>query len=324
MVTMSLECATCGYASPEGFDRCPGCARPRRTRPATDPRTGGPMVDPDPDQGRARAPLGSEDLAWSPTEHGAAPHIASAGHAPYRSLLGPAQLARTLLAVTSWVAAALAAAIGAQMALRIDALSTSLPDGTGANLGAARAALGWAVLASTAAAVAGFVAWTARAHRNLPALGVREGRLAGAWAVVGSLLPGANLVVPKRVVDDLWRASSPRLAPFPGTGWQRRRVGELVHRWWALWLAVPAVMGLGSSAVARWAAQVEPGLALEAVDLAAAVLLVAAASAAHRLVAVITVAQARRAEVVAVELEREHDALVGMGRRSRDRRGRAR
>jgi hypothetical protein len=319
MVTMSLECAACGYASPEGFDRCPGCARPRHTRPATDPRTGAPVVDQG--QQRAQALRDAEALAWAPTEHGAAPDLQPTGHAPYRSLLAPAQLARTLLAVTSWVAAALAAAVTAQMALRIDALSAGLPDGAARGLGDARAALGWAVLASTVAAVAAFVAWTARAHRNLPALGVREGRLAGTWAVVGSLVPGANLVVPKRVVDDLWRASSPRLAPFPGSGWQRRPVGDLVHRWWALWLAVPAVVGLGSSAVARWVTQVEPGLALEAVDLAGAMLLVAAAAAAHRLVAVITVAQARRAEVVAAELEREHDALAGMAGRSRVREG---
>jgi hypothetical protein len=291
MVTMSLECATCGYASPEGFDRCPGCARPRRTRPATDPRTGGPMVDaPDGDR---PGPLPADPVP--------VPALSPTGAAPYRSLLGPAQLARTLLAVTSWTAAALATVVGAQMALRSDALVTGLPAGTAARVDEARSVLGWSVAAACVVAVAAFVGWAARAHRNLPALGVAEGRMGGLWAVLGTLVPGANLVVPKLVVDDLWRASSPSVPPFPGRAWRRRQVGDLVHRWWALWLAVPAVAALGTSALARWATDLEPALAVQLVDLVAATLLVAAASAAHGLVAVITVAQARRAEVVALE-----------------------
>lgn len=293
MVTMSLECAACGYASPEGADRCPGCARPRRTRPATDPRTGAPMVD-EPTEGH-----GAEVTAGPPP----VPMLRPTGNAPYRSLLGPAQLARTLLAVTSWTAAALATVVGTQLALRSDALVAGLPAGTAVRVDEARSVLGWSVAAACVAAVVAFVLWAARAHRNLPALGIEDGRLGGVWAALGTLVPGANLVVPKLVVGDLWRASSPSLPPFPGRAWRRRRVGDLVHRWWALWLAVPAVAALGTSALARWATDLEPALAVQLVDVVAATLLVAAASTAHGLVAVITVAQARRAEVVAYEVE---------------------
>jgi hypothetical protein len=296
MVTSTLECATCGYASPDGTPTCPGCARPRRTRPlVAEPPIRRPVTADDLARARPLSPTTQPTVTVAPaTPHG------------YRSLLPLARLTRTLLAVTSWVAAGLAAALAARLALRIDAVATAA--GTRADwVDVAATALMWAVAGATAVALISFVAWSVRAHRNLPALGIRSGQLPTTLAALGWILPGANLVVPKLVVDDLWRASSPSVAPFPGPTWRRRPVGDLVHRWWALWLAVPSVLVLGSVGAARQIGDVEPGLLVGIAELTAASGLVAAALAGYALVAVITVAQARRSEVVALDLHREQE-----------------
>jgi hypothetical protein len=76
----------------------------------------------------------------------------------------------------------------------------------------------------------GIVLWTRRAYRNLPALDVSGARLARRWAVLGWLIPGVNFVVPKRVLDDTWRASDPAAHPWT-TGWLRTPVPTPNHLW---------------------------------------------------------------------------------------------
>ncbi len=89
------------------------------------------------------------------------------------------------------------------------------------------------------------IAWTRRTYRNLPALNVIDLRLRPAWAMWGWLIPGVNLVLPKRVVDDTWRASDPTDAPYaPGeSGWQRHPTPTIHHLWWICTLvALPLVV----------------------------------------------------------------------------------
>ena len=78
------------------------------------------------------------------------------------------------------------------------------------------------------------IAWTRRAYRNLPALNVIDTRLRPVWATLGWFVPGVNLVVPKQVLDDTWRASDPAVPPFASgpTGWRRTPVPTVHALWW--------------------------------------------------------------------------------------------
>jgi Domain of unknown function (DUF4328) len=87
-----------------------------------------------------------------------------------------------------------------------------------------------------------FLVWFRRAyfHPTLPAdrLRFRRGLVVLSWFV-----PILNLVRPKQIMNDIWRASDP--APPGQAGASRRQpVSAVVHAWWALWLV---------SIVAAWA-----------------------------------------------------------------------
>jgi RNA polymerase subunit RPABC4/transcription elongation factor Spt4 len=75
------------------------------------------------------------------------------------------------------------------------------------------------------------VAWSSRAARNLPALGVLDRRYGPVWAVLGWVVPGWNLIRPKQVLDDLWRAGEPGLPPYT-PAWRRVAPPLLSSLWW--------------------------------------------------------------------------------------------
>ena len=56
-----------------------------------------------------------------------------------------------------------------------------------------------------------FLIWFYRAHRNLPALGIRRGRYSSPWTVFLFLVPILNLYYAYDLVKELWRQSSPDL-----------------------------------------------------------------------------------------------------------------
>jgi hypothetical protein len=86
------------------------------------------------------------------------------------------------------------------------------------------------------------IAFTRRAYRNLPALDVVGLRLSRGWAIVGWLIPVVNLFVPKRLLDDTWRASDPHAMPF-AEGWQSSSVPVPNQLWLVLGVvALPVVV----------------------------------------------------------------------------------
>jgi hypothetical protein len=92
-----------------------------------------------------------------------------------------------------------------------------------------------------------FLVWFRRAyfHPALPAdrLRFRRGLVVLSWFV-----PILNLVRPKQIMNDIWRASAP--APPGEAGAPRRQpVSAVVHAWWALTLV---------SSVAAWAERMPP------------------------------------------------------------------
>lgn len=80
-----------------------------------------------------------------------------------------------------------------------------------------------------------FLLWFSRAYRNTIAMGFAAPRHGTGWAVGSWFVPIANMIVPKRVLDDIWRGSDPA---FPRTFGSTKgfSVPVLIHAWWALWL----------------------------------------------------------------------------------------
>ncbi|UJA18905.1 DUF4328 domain-containing protein [Thermoleophilia bacterium SCSIO 60948] len=84
-------------------------------------------------------------------------------------------------------------------------------------------------------AAIGFLLWYSRAYRNTIALGARDPRYGPGWSIGYWFIPFVNLVRPKQVMNDIWRASDPEL-DRNASGWRFGRVSPLLHWWWAIWL----------------------------------------------------------------------------------------
>jgi hypothetical protein len=80
-----------------------------------------------------------------------------------------------------------------------------------------------------------FLLWYGRAYGNLERLGARGVERSRRWAVFSWFVPFAHLVVPKRVMNDIWRASDPD-RPAESIHWEENRVPAVVHWWWGLWI----------------------------------------------------------------------------------------
>jgi hypothetical protein len=94
-----------------------------------------------------------------------------------------------------------------------------------------------------------FVIWFRRAYQNLVAMGTESLRFEAGWTVGGWFVPFLNLVRPKQLMDDIWRATDPTLAEQPGDTWRTRPVAFLVHLWWAMFLLSTAVGLIATSLV---------------------------------------------------------------------------
>jgi hypothetical protein len=116
--------------------------------------------------------------------------------------------------------------------------------------------------AFTITAIVMFLRWFSRAYRNLPALGVRGLRFTPGWAVGAWFVPFLNLVRPKAIADDIWRASDPELpSAAPAPVWRTRRVAGFVHWWWGTYLlsfllrppgSLDGTIGDDDASLARW------------------------------------------------------------------------
>ncbi len=283
MYRTHVTCRHCGFGVPADAPVCPGCRRPaiddwrRRARSIAKDARQTP---------KARTPKARTPRAQTP--------LVDDG---YRSLLSLATAARTAMTITSVVAVATAITyVG--WTFRVDDPTVTIDT---ASVELDRIAHGVTIGLLGLLAITGlaFIAWAVRAYANLPALGIRERRYWTIWLVVGWILPGANLLVPKLLVDDIWRASSPQ-NPIDGGGdaWQRRPVASVVNRWWGSFLVTPAIVVLAVVTARGGLADFDQQVAVGALGAVAAISIVVAAAAARELIAVITVAQARRADVI--------------------------
>jgi type IV secretory pathway VirB3-like protein len=92
-----------------------------------------------------------------------------------------------------------------------------------------------------------FLVWLHRAHKNLPALRAEYLQYSPGWAVGWWFIPFANLVMPFKVVREVWAESSPDISEEPSF------LSESLHRapvyvgfWWGLWLAMNFVANITS------------------------------------------------------------------------------
>lgn len=108
----------------------------------------------------------------------------------------------------------------------------------------ASAAAFW--LAALVGAGIAFIAWFHRAYENIERLGASDLRASRGWSIGAWFVPILNLVRPKQLMDDIWRASDPALPANVAGGWRGRPVPGLLHAWWALFLLGSLVSNVAS------------------------------------------------------------------------------
>jgi len=117
-----------------------------------------------------------------------------------------------------------------------------------------------------------FLIWLYRARVNVRAFGARRLRFSRNWTVIAFLIPFANIVLPYRVIREVWQASDPSTtAPFD---WRVVRPGPLLSVWWALfvcyiWFELAAIIMTQTGSYSYERLQLTYGMALVA-DVAAA------------------------------------------------------
>ncbi|MGW0664831.1 DUF4328 domain-containing protein [Streptodolium elevatio] len=87
-----------------------------------------------------------------------------------------------------------------------------------------------------------FMIWLHRARKNIELFGPPpHGKLGAGWAIGGWFVPLANLVLPKLVVDDVWRGSEPTGSPA-----EQRSGKTLILAWWLVFVVSEVLFFAGT------------------------------------------------------------------------------
>jgi hypothetical protein len=178
----------------------------------------------------------------------------------------PAEPPRPMRVVGTWLLALLAAGAVASALLAVYTLAeVRVLQRAVAGAAVTDAEVASAVFRDGVVSLGGLVLWVATAavllvwfHRgygNLRSIGTTAPRFGIGWAVGGWFVPFLNLVRPKQIADELWRASRPVGASPDGPGPTRMLT---VHLWWTLWLASLAVQVPFAIATVETAAEADP------------------------------------------------------------------
>ena len=92
-----------------------------------------------------------------------------------------------------------------------------------------------------------FIGWLHSAYANIQNMGAVNLRRTTGWAIGSWFIPLANLIWPKEIVNDTWRAGQPSLAPGQSEAWKAIRVPNYIHWWWACWLVGGALSNFGTN-----------------------------------------------------------------------------
>jgi hypothetical protein len=217
------------------------------------------------------------------------------GRRPYRSAVGMALVVRVLTLTLGLLATIVGLALVLTTVMRVPWLSASRFDEVESMSTAVRTEV--AVAALVALAALAFLAWVVRSYRNLEPLGVRGQRASVTWAAVVWFIPLVNLVVPKEIVDDLYRGSNPA-APLLSASWRLDAVPLRLQLWW---VSVVGSMVAMPIAVLAFREAYGDGTTLAVTALAVGHLLVGTASfATWGLVGEVTTRQQRRLDRLGV------------------------
>jgi hypothetical protein len=94
------------------------------------------------------------------------------------------------------------------------------------------------------------IIWMWRVAKNAELARRTDPRFGPGWTIGGWFVPGANLVIPVLVMQDLWRASDPTV-PHGDPQWRRAAGSALVGWWWAAWLLATVRFVAGGEADTR-------------------------------------------------------------------------
>ncbi|MBI5869997.1 MAG: DUF4328 domain-containing protein [Actinobacteria bacterium] len=81
--------------------------------------------------------------------------------------------------------------------------------------------------------ITAYCIWFYRASSNLVALQVQGTRFSPVWAVLGNIIPVANIILPYLILTEIWKAST----PDTGSSWQIGKRLMMIDIWFALRLA---------------------------------------------------------------------------------------
>jgi hypothetical protein len=84
------------------------------------------------------------------------------------------------------------------------------------------------------ATVVVFIIWQWRSANNANALGTLRPRYTPGWSIAGWFIPVANLVIPVRVMQDLWQSADPDAHDH--ADWRTLPRSSLVGGWWTAFL----------------------------------------------------------------------------------------
>lgn len=87
------------------------------------------------------------------------------------------------------------------------------------------------------AVVIAFLMWFSRSYRNLERLGASNLRYGTGWSIGAWFIPIYSLWGPKKIANDIWRASDPDLPDQAEGRWRDAPIPSLLFgSWWSLWL----------------------------------------------------------------------------------------
>jgi hypothetical protein len=116
------------------------------------------------------------------------------------------------------------------------ALYADVADGV-QDTSSAQGFVGLIQLLSQLATAVFFLIWFHTAYENLPRLGARGLRFKTGWTVGAWFVPILNLIRPKAIANDIWRASEPDAPADQGETWKgRSKVATVIDGWWAVWV----------------------------------------------------------------------------------------
>ena len=81
-----------------------------------------------------------------------------------------------------------------------------------------------------------FIRWFRRSYRNLPALGATGLRYRSGWTIGSWFIPIVGLILPKKLANDIWRASDPDRRPDQGNLWLGSATPPLYQWWWGFFV----------------------------------------------------------------------------------------